>query len=122
MNSHVAVRVLIVDDDKEVREMFADVLTELGALAVTAASVAAARPLLETFCPAIVMTDVYMPGENGLVMRAEVRNWNPATPVVALTGADQAEVQPDAGFALVLRKPVGIETLEAMLKELGGAG
>ncbi|MBM3219935.1 MAG: response regulator [Candidatus Rokubacteria bacterium] len=109
-------RVLIVDDDDVVLEVFADMVAALGADVTTATSVAEARPMLTTFRPTLVITDVYMPGENGLVMRAEVRHWNPSVPVVALTGAGDAEVQPDAGFAHVLRKPVVLDTLAAILK------
>jgi CheY-like chemotaxis protein len=111
-------RVLIVDDDDVVLEVFADMVAALGADVTTATSVAEARPMLPTFRPTLVITDVYMPGENGLVMRAEVRHWNPAVPVVALTGAGDAEVRPDAGFAHVLQKPVVLDTLAAILKSL----
>lgn len=111
-------RVLIVDDDDVVLEVFADMVAALGADVSTATSVVEARPLLITFAPTLVITDVYMPGENGLVMRAEVRHWNPSVPVVALTGAGDAEVRPDAGFAHVLQKPVLMDTLAAVLKVL----
>lgn len=111
-------RVLIVDDDDVVLEVFADMVAALGADVTTATSVAEARPMLTTFRPTLVITDVYMPGENGLVMRAEVRQWNPAVPVVALTGAGDAEVTPDAGFTHVLQKPVVLDTLAAILKAL----
>lgn len=111
-------RVLIVDDDDIVLEVFADMVAALGADVVTAISVDEARPLLDTFKPTLVMTDVYMPGENGLVMRAEVRHWDPDVPVVALTGAGDADVQPDAGFAHVLQKPVVLDTLAAVLKKV----
>ena len=111
-------RVLVVDDDEPVLEVLADMIASFGALVTTATSVAEARPLLETFAPTLVMTDVYMPGENGLVMRAEVRHWNAATPVVALTGAGDGEILPDAGFAHVLHKPVLLETLAAVLTAL----
>ena len=111
-------RVLIVDDDDVVLEVFADVVASLGAEVTTAISVAEARPLLEYFRPTVVITDVYMPGENGLVMRAEVRRWDPAVPVLALTGAGDGEVRPDAGFRHVLQKPVTLDTLAAVLKAL----
>ena len=113
-------RVLIVDDEDVVLEVFADMIAALGAEVATATSVGEARPLLEAFRPTLVITDVYMPGENGLVMRAEVRHWNPATPVVALTGAGDAEVSPDAGFAHVLQKPVLLDTLAAVLTRFRG--
>jgi CheY-like chemotaxis protein len=114
----LGLRVLIVDDDDVVLEVFADLVSALGAEVSTATSVAAARPLLAEFKPSLVITDVYMPVENGLVMRAEVRRWNAAVPVVALTGAGEAEVRPDAGFTQVLQKPVVLDTLAAVLKAL----
>jgi DNA-binding NtrC family response regulator len=113
-------RVLIVDDDDVVLEVFADMVAALGAEVATATCVDEARPLLQSFNPTLVITDVYMPIENGLVMRAEVRHWNPAVPVVALTGAGDAEVPADAGFAHVLQKPVLLDTMAALLKALRG--
>jgi CheY-like chemotaxis protein len=110
------VRVLIVEDDEAAMAVFTDMLEALGATVASVGSVVQARALLESFQPTLVITDVYMPGENGLVMRAEVRHWNPATPVVALTGADDGTVTPDAGFFAVLRKPVSMATLEALLR------
>ena len=110
------IRVLVVEDDQAAMEVFADMLDALGATVASAGSVAQARSLLETFRPTLVITDIYMPGANGLVMRAEVRQWNAACPVVALTGADDAALTPDAGFFAVLRKPVSMTTLEALLR------
>lgn len=111
-------RVLLVDDDDVVLEVFADMVESLGAQVTTAISVAEARPLLESFRPTLVITDVYMPEENGLIMRAEVRQWNAAVPVVALTGAGDGDIPPDAGFAHVLQKPVLLDTMAAVLKRL----
>ena len=111
-------RVLIVDDDDSVGTVFSDMVAALGADVRLAMSVAEARPLLAAFRPTLVITDVYMPGENGVVMRAEVRHWNPAVPVVALTGAGEAGVGPDAGFSHVLQKPVILDTLAALLNSL----
>jgi CheY-like chemotaxis protein len=53
-----------------------------------------------------------------LVMRAEVGRWNPAVPVIALTGAGDGDVSPAAGFTHVLQKPVLLDTLAAVLKAL----
>ena len=109
------VRVLIVEDDLAALDVFRDMLEDLGATVATASSVVEGRVKLASFAPTLVITDVYMPGENGLVMRAEVRHWNPVIPVVALTGADEAAVSPDAGFFTILRKPVSMATLQELL-------
>jgi DNA-binding response OmpR family regulator len=111
-------RVLLVDDDAAVLEVFADMVTAMGAEVATAISVQEARPLLETFRPTVVITDVYMPDENGLVLRAEVREWNPKVPVVALTGAAEGIVPSEAGFSHVLQKPVMMNTLAEVLMTL----
>ena len=111
-------RVLLVDDDDVVLEVFADMVASLGAEVTTATSVAEARPLLRSFAPTLVITDVYMPEENGLVLRAEVREWDPTVPVVALTGAGDSNVQDDAGFAYVLQKPVMLDTMAGILNTL----
>ena len=111
-------RVLLVDDDTAVLEVFADMVAAMGAEVTTAISVQEARPLLETFRPTVVITDVYMPEENGLVLRAEVRHWNPKVPVVALTGASEGIVPSEAGFRHVLQKPVMMNTLAAVLTTL----
>ena len=111
-------RVLLVDDDAAVLEVFADMVAAMGAEVTTAISVQEARPLLETFRPTVVITDVYMPDENGLVLRAEVREWNPKVPVVALTGAAEGLVPSEAGFRHVLQKPVMMNTLAAVLSTL----
>ena len=114
--SQTEIRVLVVEDDPAEMDVFVDMLEALGATVIGAGSVAEGRVKLRSFAPHLVITDVYMPGENGLVMRAEVRNWNADVPVVALTGADDAAVSPDAGFFQILRKPVSMTTLEQLLE------
>lgn len=115
-SAQTEVRVLVVEDDPAAMDVFVDMLEALGATVIGAGSVPEGRVKLRSFAPHLVITDVYMPGENGLVMRAEVRNWNADVPVVALTGADDAAVSPDAGFFQILRKPVSMATLEQLLE------
>ena len=111
-------RVLLVDDDDILLEVFADMLAALGADVTTATSVHEARPLLKDFRPTLVITDLYMPDESGLILRVEVREWNPSIPVVALTGSHDSEVPRDAGFAHVLQKPVMLDTMAAILNTI----
>ena len=114
-NQDSPARVLVVEDDVAAQEVFADMLEELGAVVTTASSVSEARAKLGGFAPTLVITDFYMPGENGMAMRAEVVAWNAGVPVVALTGADDAQVPPGAGFTRVVRKPVTLDALRELL-------
>jgi CheY-like chemotaxis protein len=120
-NQDPPARVLVVEDDVAAQEVFADMLEELGAVVVTASSVSEARSKLAGFVPTLVITDFYMPGENGMAMRAEVMAWNAAVPVVVLTGADDAKVPPGAGFTRVVRKPVTLDALRDLLTLASGA-
>ena len=108
-------RVLVVEDDVAAQEVFADMLEELGATVATASSVSEARAKLASFAPTLVITDFYLPGETGMAMRSEVNGWNPAVPVVALTGADDAKVPPGAGFTKIVRKPITLDALRELL-------
>ena len=114
----LGLKVLVVDDDEPVLEVLADMVASLGAEVATATSVSEARLVLELFDPSLVMTDVYMPGENGLVMRALMRHRNPDVPVIALTGGRDADMPLDAGFVFRLRKPLLLETLRAVLADV----
>lgn len=66
-------RVLVVDDEFEVRSMLADYLTRNGFEAVCAEDAAAARARLEESAYDALLIDVSMPGENGFSLARHVR-------------------------------------------------
>ena len=114
--------VLVVDDNLTVAEVVAATLRDLGAgPVVTATSVADAVPLLQTVAPALVITDIYMPGGSGVEMLAEVHRWSATTPVIAMSGGMEIHSVEDAGFFRVLAKPVARATLAEVLTALRGA-
>ena len=61
MSEHFG-RVLIVDDERHVREVLRDFLTSMGDEVATAASAAEALELVPTFQPDVILTDMKMPG------------------------------------------------------------
>ena len=62
-------RVLIVDDDRDVRDMLAEYLTTHGYEVAQADGGAAMRTALERGVPDVVLLDVGLPGEDGLRSR-----------------------------------------------------
>ena len=66
-------RVLIVDDDREVREMLAEYLASHGFEAETAGSGAEMRAALARGAPDVVLLDVRLPGEDGLTLARFLR-------------------------------------------------
>ncbi|MDX5333474.1 MAG: sigma-54 dependent transcriptional regulator [Gammaproteobacteria bacterium] len=73
MPSEEPVRILLVEDDAGLRELIREELEDAGYAVVEAADVPAARELLRTQAPGLVVSDLRLPGENGLALLASAR-------------------------------------------------
>ena len=114
--------VLVADDDADSRMVVARYLHGSGRYApLEAASVAAARSLLETEEIAAVVSDIYFDGESGLALARFLRSneISSAVPLIALTGAKGlARSCRRAGFDAVVRKPACAQALLGLIDEL----
>jgi PAS domain S-box-containing protein len=111
-------RILLVDDDPDVRLTAASMLSDSGYQVVAAASAAAALDALERpdSRTELVVADIAMPGINGMEFAAIVRRMWPALPVVLMTGyADSAILRHESGHE-VLRKPFLAAELDAKVQ------
>jgi two-component system, cell cycle response regulator DivK len=108
--------ILIVDDDRDARELFSIVLEDAGAtVAIAEDGESGLRAALECK-PDLVVTDIAMPRMDGIHMVRQLRQWERTKriPVVAVTGhavADVPEMAREAGCAEVVPKPCSPETL-----------
>jgi len=84
-----APHVLVVDDDRRLRDLLARFLTEAGYRVTTAASAAEARAKAESFLFDALVLDVMMPGETGFEFLRRVRT-NSAIPTLMLTARSEA--------------------------------
>jgi DNA-binding NtrC family response regulator len=84
-------RVLVVDDEPRLRELLADVLPEMGFIAVTARSAEEAIKILEADPPDIAMLDLQLPGISGMELFARIHQHWPATHVIIMTGYGDLE-------------------------------
>jgi CheY-like chemotaxis protein/nitrogen-specific signal transduction histidine kinase len=107
------VRVLVVDDQEDARELVRLFLTTHGADVSSAASVAEAIAALERAVPDVLVTDLAMPHEDGYALLRRVRALErergkaiPALAVTAFAGVDDGQRARAAGFAAHLAKPV----------------
>ncbi len=81
---------LVVDDDARLRELLRRYLSESGFRVTTAADAAEARANLASFAFDLVVLDVMMPDENGLVLTREL--WQEGrVPVLLLTAMSEPE-------------------------------
>jgi putative two-component system response regulator len=101
-------RILIVDDEEQIRALLARLLGAHGYECLTADSAAAARRVLKETNVALVLSDVNMPGESGIELTREVLAHHPETAVVMVTGMDDpayAEVAIELGAYGYVLKP-----------------
>jgi signal transduction histidine kinase len=119
-------RVLVVDDEPDSRELVSKVLSERGADVRTAASVDEALAMLSANPPDVLVTDLGMPDADGYDLLRRLRSLSPAegggVPVIALTAYAQAEHRAtamNAGFDHYLTKPLDFEAIVEAVGRLG---
>jgi CheY-like chemotaxis protein/anti-sigma regulatory factor (Ser/Thr protein kinase) len=103
------VRVLVVDDEEDARELMATILRQRGAIVTVAPDVDTALDAFETSEPDVVVSDVAMPGRGGLDFVRVLRARSAKATLVAVSGfvsAEEVEVALEAGFDLHISKPV----------------
>jgi len=105
--------VLLVEDETLVRMTTAEMLAELGHEVVEAATAEEALDQLDAAVD-LVITDIGLPGTDGLTLAATARQRTPALPVIVATG----QLPPSDIEGLVwLAKPYDDQTLQAALTE-----
>jgi len=88
-NSEPNTRLLLVDDEKSLREPLADYLSRQGFVVSQAASAAEARSQLRDGLPDLVLLDIMMPGEDGLSFCRHLSETR-SIPVILLTAKGEA--------------------------------
>ncbi len=128
MKSPPNVRVLLVEDDEDSREMLKTMFEQNGMEIAGVNSAAEALEILPTFKPDVLISDIGLPDEDGYELIGKIRQLSPAqgglTPAIALTGYVSPQDRDRAfqvGYQKHLSKPVDIDELLALVKELAGS-
>ncbi|MBI1247354.1 response regulator [bacterium] len=111
--------VLVVDDNPHSRESLCDAAAIIGYRAVSCGSGREALDLLAKQPFDVVVTDLQMPGMDGLQLVREVRAKHPQTQLVMVTAHGSIHTAVDAmrfGALDYLEKPVQLEPLEAAIR------
>jgi len=112
-------RVLVVDDEADLRELLALTLEKMGVEPVAADSVAAARNALVSGKVDLVLTDMRLPDGNGLEFVAWMQDQAPGVPVAVITayGSMETAVQAlKAGAFDFLAKPLDLSHLRSLVR------
>jgi len=78
--------ILLVDDEEDIRDILSIVLTDMGYGVLTAACGEDALKIFSERIPPIVMTDIKMPGMDGIELLRRIKQISPDTEVIMITG------------------------------------
>jgi CheY-like chemotaxis protein/two-component sensor histidine kinase len=117
------IRLIVVDDEPDARELVGKLLTREGADVTVAASTSEALEAVAEQAPDVLISDIGMPGQDGYVLVREVRKQFSAAkmPAIALTAYARPEERQKAlesGFQIHLTKPLNTRTLVAAVLRL----
>jgi signal transduction histidine kinase/CheY-like chemotaxis protein len=123
------IKVLVVDDDGEAREVLSDILVHHGAEVRSVGRAAEVLPALSEFRPDVLLCDIAMPEEDGYSLLRRVRalaptagGQTPAIAVTALATRSDRKRALAAGFQLHVAKPTPVAILCAAVRQLHAGG
>jgi CheY-like chemotaxis protein len=120
-------RVLLVDDEPEARQIISTVITRTGAEVTVCTSASEALAKLGEWQPDVILSDIAMPDEDGYSFISKVRRLprerGGETPAAALTAyardVDRQQALA-AGYQMHIAKPIGAGQLVSMIARLAG--
>ena len=113
--------ILLVDDEADIREVLSLSLSDMGYEVYSAENGKEALRIFREVNPPIVLTDIKMPGIDGIELLCQIKEENPDTQVVMITGHG------DMGLAIkslqheaidFITKPINVDALDIALKRV----
>jgi len=119
MNDVSEWKIVLVDDEADIREVMAIALADAGYVVHTASDGKTGLRLCETVAPQIVITDIRMPGMTGIEVLEEIKKRNPDIEVIVFSAFGEMDLairalQLDASDFIT--KPVNDDALQMALK------
>jgi len=119
------IHVMLIEDNSDTRIMVDEVLRHCGAVVTTYESAEVALEHLVEFVPRVFICDLSMPGLDGMQFMKRIRalpsERGGSTPALAVTAYDAqyaASAAQDAGFNAYLTKPLHLDLLCTVVKDL----
>ena len=114
-------KILIIDDEKPTLQMLSLFLEACGYEVFAAENESQGMSQFKELAPAVVLTDIKMPGKDGLVVLTEIKAIAPQAEVIVITGhgdKDLARQAKDLGASAFFNKPLDTEALDRTIKEI----
>ena len=118
-----ALRILVVDDEPDVRSIVGDMLELEGHHVVLAGSADEALEVVARVVPDVLLTDVVMPGMQGPQLARTIVDEHPAVRVVLMSSHvdDEAALRSEVPDAVFLAKPFSGDALVATIATVQGS-
>jgi len=107
--------ILLVDDEPDIREVLSLPLCDLGYRVSEAETGGQALEIFRALQPAIVLTDIKMPGMDGIELLQKIKHENPETEVIMITGHGDMELAIRSlknEATDFITKPINVDALE----------
>ena len=114
-------RILLVEDQQDLRETSLQLLDLLGANAQGAVDAESAEAVLVSEPFDVLITDITLPGRSGIELAKRMAERQPALKVVFCSGYGAPSGLPKGLRSWNLPKPYGLPQLEGLLEELANA-
>ena len=111
--------ILLVDDEEGIRKVLGISLTDMGYHVITAENGQEALGIFKKECPAIVLTDIKMPEMDGIELLRRIKEHDPDTEVIMITGHGDMELAIESvkyEATDFVTKPINDDILEIALQ------
>ena len=115
------VRIMIIEDDEEMRSLLKDFFEEEGFETDSVSNGVDALRMFSEDHFDLVITDIRMPGLTGLDILPRIRRLKPETPVIVMTAYGSDDVRRRAferGATTYLEKPIQLSKLRSVIREM----
>ncbi len=113
--------ILLVDDEADIREVLSLFLKDIGYAVTAAENGGEALRLFKQTLPQIVISDIKMPGMDGIELLRRIKQESPDTEFIMITGhgdMDLAIVSFQGQAADFITKPINVDVLEIAIKKV----
>jgi CheY-like chemotaxis protein len=118
-NGNERTRILVIEDDAEIRKLLAEILTDAGHQVLTAADGALGLALYERHRPTLIITDLRVPGISGLDIIDQLC-LDPGVKIIAISGSGvgSLDTAQRLGAARTLQKPFAIDVFTEVVRQV----
>jgi len=117
-------KILIIDDDENYRELLQEIIRRKGHAVETAATAFEGLEKLLQIPYSLLIVDYQIPGMTGLELIQKVRRTNQKLQIIVISGYDSFPIEsdsPDLHLAGYFTKPIDFEKLDALIQYLSVA-